>query len=259
MVDVDHARAAAERAGLHLQRDAEGLVLKGDGMELRGDFTRMLPRLRPDRLSHELLVRAVRFKHQGGSLLVVDATAGLGDDALLLAAAGCEVVLFERDPVIAALLDDALHKAQSLPGLAEPVTHMHMAEGDSVAALSGLVRHPDDGRLDGCCLDGWFSDGWHPGDRYLDVVYLDPMFPPRAKSAAVKKKLQLLQRLEQPCEDEKALLTAALGAHPRKVIIKRPAKGPYLADVKPSYALDGKAIRFDVILPSPDSARSRPY
>ncbi|MBR3181084.1 MAG: class I SAM-dependent methyltransferase, partial [Eggerthellaceae bacterium] len=62
---------------------------------------------------------------------------------------------------------------------------------------------------------------------------------------AVKKKLQLLQRLEQPCEDEQALLDAAFAAQPRKVIVKRPAKGPYLADRKPDYSLAGKAIRFD--------------
>ena len=80
-------------------------------------------------------------------------------------------------------------------------------------------------------------------------VYLDPMFPERTKSAAVKKKFQLLHHLEQPCTDEESLVEAALAVHPRKVVIKRPVKGPLLAGVKPSYQLAGKAVRYDVLVP----------
>ena len=75
------------------------------------------------------------------------------------------------------------------------------------------------------------------------------MFPERTKSALVKKKFQLLHLLERPCENEAALLDAALSAHPKRVVIKRPAKGPYLAGVKPSYSLTGSAVRFDCIVP----------
>ena len=82
-----------------------------------------------------------------------------------------------------------------------------------------------------------------------DVVYLDPMFPARTKSAAVKKKFQLLHHLEQPCEEEEALVAAALAAQPRKVVIKRPAKGALLAGMKPSYSVAGKAVRYDVLVP----------
>ena len=77
------------------------------------------------------------------------------------------------------------------------------------------------------------------------VIYLDPMFPARTKSAAVKKKFQLIHVLEKPCEDEEELLEAALALKPRKVVIKRPVKGPFLAGRKPSYSLRGKAIRYD--------------
>ena len=75
------------------------------------------------------------------------------------------------------------------------------------------------------------------------------MFPERTKSAAVKMKYQLLHHLEQPCADEGALVEAALAARPRKVVIKRPVKGPLLAGVKPSYQLVGKAVRYDVLVP----------
>ena len=81
------------------------------------------------------------------------------------------------------------------------------------------------------------------------MAYLDPMYPERRKSAAVGKKFQLLHELERPCANPEELLDAALAVHPRKVVVKRPVKGPYLADAKPSYSLAGKAVRFDVIVP----------
>ncbi len=192
-------------------------------MELRGDFTRMLLRLRQGRLQQELLVRAARVRGVDEPT-VVDCTAGLGEDSLLLAAAGFRVTLFERDETIAALLADAMERAAAEPQLAEAVGRMTLVGGDSIAGLTELGFAPD-------------------------VVYLDPMFPARTKSAAVKKKFQLLHHLEQPCEEEETLVAAALAAGPRKVVIKRPAKGPQLAGMKPSYSIAGKAVRYDVLVP----------
>ena len=210
-----------EGAGVELRRDAEGLALVGDGMVLRADFARLLPRLRPDRLGRELLVRAARVRGAEAPT-AVDATAGLGEDSLLLAAAGFTVTMFEQDPVIAALLRDALERAANEPQLAGTVARMGLVEGDSVAGLRELDFSPD-------------------------VVFLDPMFPGRTKSAAVKKKFQLLHHLERPCDNEDELLDAALAARPRKIVIKRPPKGPWLAGAKPSHSLAGKAVRYDVI------------
>ena len=208
---------------LELRRDAEGLALVGDGMVLRADFSALLPRLRPDRLGRELLVRAARTRGVEAPT-AVDATAGLGEDSLLLAAAGFTVTMFEKDPVISALLRDALERAAADPALAKVAARMELVEGDSIAGLHGLDFSPD-------------------------VVFLDPMFPARTKSAAVKKKFQLLHHLEQPCDNEAELLEAALAARPRKVVIKRPPKGPLLAGAKPSYQVTGKAVRYDVIVP----------
>ena len=192
-------------------------------MELRGDFTRMLPRLRQGRLQQELLVRAARVRGVEAPT-AVDCTAGLGEDSLLLAAAGFRVTLFERDQTIAALLADAMERAVEEPQLADAVGRMTLVGGDSITSLAELDFAPD-------------------------VIYLDPMFPARTKSAAVKKKFQLLHHLEQPCEEEEALVSAALAACPRKVVIKRPAKGPQLAGMKPSYSIAGKAVRYDVLVP----------
>ena len=213
--------------GLELRRDDEGLALVGDGMVLRADFMRLLPRLRPDRLGRELLVRAARVRGVEAPT-AVDATAGLGEDSLLLAAAGFTVTMFEKDPVIAALLRDALERTASDSQLAGVAARMTLVEGDSVAGLRELDFSPD-------------------------VVFLDPMFPERTKSAAVKKKFQLLHHLERPCDNEEELLDAALAARPRKIVIKRPPKGPWLAGAKPSHSIAGKAVRYDVIVPPPSS------
>ena len=63
-----------------------------------------------------------------------------------------------------------------------------------------------------------------------------------------KKKFQLIHHLEKPCEDEEALLNAAIAAKPRKILIKRPVKGPYLCGRKPSYSIAGKAVRYDCLV-----------
>ena len=205
---------------LTLIRDEEGLALVGEGQVLRGDFTRMLPRIKAGRLSSELLVKAAKIKKAEGELTAVDATAGLGEDSLLLAAAGFHVTLYERNPVVYELLKDALDRAALIPELAPVVARMHAVHADSVAGMQSLETAPD-------------------------VILLDPMFPARQKSALVKKKLQMIQKLEQPCDDEATLLLTAMEAKPKKLIVKRPPKGDYLAGLKPDHSVEGKAVRFD--------------
>lgn len=236
--DAAAARELAARLGAPLEASLDkvpagrlvlvvrptGLALVADGMELTCDFTACVRRLRPDRLAHEHLVRAARMKGVEHPR-AIDATAGLGEDALLLAASGFTVELFESDPVIAALLADGLRRARAVPALAEVASRMHLTAQDSIPALRAL-------------------------ERPVDVVYLDPMFPERRKSAQVKKKFQLLHLLERPCANAEELLEAALAARPRKIVVKRPVKGPVLAGVKPSYSIAGKAVRFDCIVPA---------
>ena len=203
-----------------------GLSLEGDGLQVTGDFSRMLPRIRPGNLPGELLLKAARFKGGVSGRRAVDATAGLGEDSFLLAAAGFEVEMYEYNPVIAALLKDALRRAAEIQGLLEVISRMHLREEDSIQALAHMAEQ----------------------GISCDVVYLDPMFPARQKNSLVKKKLQMLEKLEMPCRAEKDLLDAAKRSSPKKIIIKRPAKGPFLARQKPDYSLQGKAVRFDVLL-----------
>lgn len=204
---------------IELVETPEGLTLTDGEMSIRGDFSRLLPRLGARNLGRELLVKAARIKGNPAPS-AVDATAGLGEDSFLLAAAGFEVTLFERNATIAALLEDAMKRAALDPALSGPVSRMKLVQGDSVYGLRSLTSTPD-------------------------VVFLDPMFPEKRKSSSVKKKLQLLQQLEDPCDDERELFEAAKSANPLKIVVKRPLKGPFLANEKPSHSLSGKAVRYD--------------
>jgi 16S rRNA (guanine1516-N2)-methyltransferase len=230
---ADYVREKSD-GRLYLSESSEGLSLTDGKLTLRADFRPMIRRLKQSNMEHEMLVRASRIRGldaAGRPKLAIDATAGFGEDSLLLAAAGVEVRLFERDPVIAALLEDAMRRALAIPELRETVLRMTLTAGDSIRLMPGITPAPD-------------------------LVYLDPMFPGRTKSALVGKKFQLLHDLEQPCQDETALLRAAVLAGPRKIVIKRPAKGPYLAGIRPDGELAGKAVRYDSLF-FPEERRGR--
>ena len=223
--------AADERRQLLLRCTAAGLELvKLDDPQLRGplrvDFVAGAIAFRCQQQGKELLLRAAGCK-RGFRPAVLDATGGLGRDSFLLAAAGCAVHIFERSPVVAALLADGLERARLHPATAAIAHRIRLSCGCSVAALRAAALQ---------------------GER-IELVYLDPMFPERSKTALVKKEAQLLQLLAPPpsLEEEKALLDAARAAAQR-VAVKRPAKAPHLAGQAPSHSLHGKTVRFDVYL-----------
>lgn len=197
---------------------AKGVSLTGYGLSYQGDFENMLHRVTNGRLQHEMLVRAAKSDKPGRK--AIDATAGMGEDAFLLAAQGYEVTLFEQNPVIAVLLKDALRRAKKHPVLKDIASRMNLVQDNSVEGMSKLLDP-------------------------VDVIYLDPMFPARQKSSLINKKLQLIQKLEPPCSEETDLFDAAISASPSKIIVKRPLKSEFLAGRKPSYTLNGKAIRYD--------------
>lgn len=154
---------------------------------------------------------------------VLDATAGLGRDAFVLAALGCEVTMLERQPVIAALLEDGLQRARSAGGeVAEIASRMHLLQVDAITAMaewSGPVPQ---------------------------VVHLDPMFPQREKSALVKKEMRLFRPLAGDDTDAPALLAAALKLASHRVVVKRPRKAPAIDGQAPSAQLKGQSSRYDI-------------
>lgn len=174
---------------------------------------------------NEKLLRAIGHK-ANRPVTVLDATGGLGRDAFILASHGCTVRLVERHPVIGALLADGLRRALAHPETREAAARITLAIADSKQVLAELA------------LAG----------QWVDVVYLDPMFPQRSKSAKVKKELQVLQLLAGREEDSGELLAAALGATGGRVVVKRPKSAPSLPGPAPSHSHAGTTTRFDVYL-----------
>lgn len=172
----------------------------------------------------ESIAKAVGIK---GDILprVLDGTAGLGRDAFVLASLGCQVDMIERSPVVAALLSDGLKRASLSEQLADWLPQrMHLFHGVSYDLLSD-----------------W--QGEQP-----DVVYLDPMFPHRKKTAAVKKEMRVFQHLLGPDQDADKLLTPALSIAKHRVVVKRPDAAPWLNNREPNMAISSKKHRFDVYL-----------
>ena len=209
---------------LFLVLEGKGLSLRQGNLSMMGDFEEMIPRLKQSNLEHEMLVKAARIKGEDPrSLQILDATEGMGEDSLILSAAGFNVLMYEYDAIIAELLIDTIKRAMNEDALKEIVSRMEAHSGDSIKVMSTASE----------------------ADKKVDIILLDPMFPERKKSGLIKKKFQLLQQLECPCSNEEELFAAAKAANPRKIIVKRPAKGPFLAGAKPSYSVPGKAIRYD--------------
>lgn len=203
---------------LTLFLDSTGLSLVGYGLRYQGDFNNMIRRISDGRLQHEMLVRVSKTNVE--SPKAIDATAGMGEDAFLLAASGYDVILYEQNKVIAELLRDAMRRAKKSAVLKSIVGRMHLIDDNSIPFLQN-------------------------NEDSVDLVYLDPMFPSKNKTGKVNKKLQLIQKLESPCTNESALLDAAISSHAKKIIIKRPIRGKYLADVSPNYSVNGKSVRYD--------------
>ncbi|WP_087113023.1 class I SAM-dependent methyltransferase [Parendozoicomonas haliclonae] len=170
------------------------------------------------------IVKAVGIADASRPLSVLDATAGLGRDAFVLATMGSTVTMVERSPIVRALLADGLQRAASDEDAGSIVARMNLLSGHAPELMQGMI-----------------GEG-----RKFDVVYLDPMFPHRDKAAAVKKEMVLFQTLLGPDLDADDLLSPALALAEHRVVVKRPKRAPDLAEQEPGYRLEGKSGRFDI-------------
>lgn len=171
--------------------------------------------------SGQMIAKAVGLQ-PGIRPRVLDATAGLGRDAFVLACLGCTVDMIERQPVIAALLADGLRRARLDPEVLPIIERMHLQQGDAIALLRD-----------------WSSE-------VPQVIYLDPMFPSRDKSALVKKEMRLFRPLVGDDLDAGDLLVAAYVLASHRVVVKRPRKAPPIPGLAPSQVLEGKSSRYDI-------------
>lgn len=171
----------------------------------------------------EAVAKAVGIK---GDYLpnVIDATAGLGRDAFVLACIGCKVTLIERNPIVSALLEDGLKRAYQ----DAEIGHF-MQERMVLANVASIIE-----------LD--------PTQYFADVVYLDPMYPHKQKSALVKKEMRVFQHLVGADLDADAFWQPAKSLARKRVVVKRPDYAPFLAEQKPDFSHTTKNHRFDIYL-----------
>jgi 16S rRNA (guanine1516-N2)-methyltransferase len=162
----------------------------------------------------ELICKAVGLTQQK-SFNIIDATAGLGQDAFILSCYGGKVQMIEQNPLIALSLQQALIQLNKENSL------FSLQNGNAIELL-----------------------------KPTEVVYLDPMYPHRQKSALSKKAMQIFQKLlkDQPISAH-LLLNKARQVAIDRVVVKRPAKGQFLAEQKPNFSYQSKNVRFDIYRP----------
>lgn len=177
---------------------------------------------------NEALAKAIGIKGKD-ALSVIDCTAGMGNDSFVMASVGAHVTMLERSPVIAALLADALKRIDDIPELSE---RLSLVKTD---ATDYLVNR------------GSKNDTKSPAD----VIYLDPMFPHKKKSALVKKEMRAFQQLLGADMDSARLLEVALNYAGKRVVVKRPSYAEPIqlaSGRKPNTAIESKKHRFDVYI-----------
>ena len=199
----------------------------------------------------DLLVKAVgagkvRSNSRQGAV-VYDLTAGFGQDSLILAQNGASHVhMIERNPIVATLLQDALDRLELLSRSDDA------RQAKALKLVSRISLQVGDGAQAVKCTPFAIPPP--------DCIYLDPMFAPRVKSAAVKKNMQILHGLlESQHIDEAAmnlqeieLLEAAMESSASRVVVKRPIQAPplggfaYTSSRKVSNEMKGSVNRWDV-------------
>ncbi|MDD9890004.1 MAG: class I SAM-dependent methyltransferase [Gammaproteobacteria bacterium] len=215
----------AERHSFYLQYGSDGLALHAVGESapgaLRVDFASLLRRA-GDGLIKQNLLKAVGAR-KGRRPSVLDATAGLGTDSFLLSKAGCEVLALERNAVVYALVEDGIARYRQAESKG--------AETDAVFA----VRNED-----------FLSV--HSSLPKFQVVYLDPMFPPKTKSAQSKKAMSYLQEIVGKSSNDADLFDAARELASDRIVVKRAKQSPLINNAEPSHSFKGSSSRFDVYL-----------
>ncbi|OAN90810.1 class I SAM-dependent methyltransferase [Sulfitobacter geojensis] len=198
--------------------------MKREPTELRVDFVNgpVAHRLRFGGGRGQDLAKAMGLRG-GKTPTIIDATAGLGRDAFLLASLGAEVTLIERSDKMHALLEQGMQRAAVEGGqLREIIDRMTLLKGDAKDLL------PD--------LSG-------------ESILIDPMHPPRKSNALVKQELRQVREIVGSDEDAADLVRVALANATKRVVLKWPAKADPIEGIRPcTHQILGKSTRYDVFM-----------
>ncbi len=196
------------------EADIYCLTEKTTQLSLRPDFRQSHYRHRQRYPAKEPLLKAVKIR-QKLPKTVIDATPGVLKDSLMLAGRGIRVIAIERHPLLYVMIKRALTHVN---------TNIRYYFGDAKDLLA---------------------------DFQAEIIYLDPMYPPRRKSAQVKKEMQILHRLVGADDDADRLFDIARQQHTR-LVVKRPSHAKPLGGIAPTFSSSANkrgATRFDIYLP----------
>jgi 16S rRNA (guanine1516-N2)-methyltransferase len=192
--------------------------------ELRVDFVSgaVGHRLRFGGGRGQALAKAMGLR-AGKTPTIVDATAGLGRDAFLLASLGARVTMIERSAKMHALLLDGMQRAAQEGGqFTQIIDRMTLLHADAKDVLPQLS---------------------------CEAILIDPMHPPRKNSALVKLELRQVRDIVGTDADAADLVRVALGVARNRVVLKWPAKADPIAGVQAcSHQILGKSTRYDVFM-----------
>jgi len=180
----------------------------------------ILHRLKYGKGRGQNLAKAVGFKFNKNRT-IIDATAGLGYDAFILASLGANVTLIERSEKIYDLLKAAISEAKLYGGeISKIVNRMNLLFGDSKDILPNIAP---------------------------EVILIDTMYKDRKKSALVKNDMRLVREVVGSDSDHVELINVALNNASKRVVIKQPRYAETLDNIKGcSHQILGKTIRYDV-------------
>jgi len=121
------------------------------------------------------------------------------------------------------LLEDGLEKAREAGGdVAEVISRMTLLFGDAKDLLPTLSP---------------------------EVVLVDPMHPPRKKSALVKNEMRLIREIVGANDDAADLMKVALATASKRVVLKWPLRADPIEGIRPaSHQIVGKSTRYDVFM-----------
>jgi 16S rRNA (guanine1516-N2)-methyltransferase len=161
-------------------------------------------------LSKEPLARALGIKGAGEKRVIWDTTCGTGKDTLLIHFFGAKLTSFERNPAIYLMLKDALRRYP---------LEFDLIFGDASTMTPPSVRP--------------------------EVIYYDPMYPSKKKSALPRKEMRIFKEMVGEDLDSKEFLEWAMGTATERVVVKRPTEALPIKE-KPSASYIGKSTRYDM-------------
>ena len=211
--------------------DHDSLVLQEDNLYFNFKKERALTPLKIDIQKGALGWRLARAQHEthlkkaigktDRPLRILDATAGLLGDSMIMLALGHSVTAYEQSKILYTMLNYQLNQ---------------LSETDSNSLNFQLINS-------NVCETNLSEESF-------DVIYFDPMYPEDKASSARRsdlKKVNSILEIEGLASDPEPTFTYLRSIPKTKLIVKRPLKvDAFKGSI--NYQITGKSVRFDIYL-----------